>query len=171
MFDFAEKIELHKVYFSLFPELWESFHCDGIDLDTVTWSETKFLSDDGTSLNEGMDNLPNNKGGIYIFCAKCGILPGTSNYLMYIGRAKVTGTHSLKVRCRKYFSEYQNEDGRPKIRRLVKQWGKYLYLKYIELDNNELIERLEASLINSILPPFNDVIPEKRTRDAVKMFI
>lgn len=170
MLDFAEKVKLHNVNFNLVPELWESFCCEGIDLDSIAWSETKFLSDDGNALNEGMRNLPDNMGGIYLFYVKCNVLAGISNYLMYIGKANITEQNSLRVRCRKYFYEYSDEDGRPKIKRLVKQWGNYLYLKYIGLDDNYLIDRLETSLINCILPPFNDFIPEKRIRDAVKAF-
>jgi hypothetical protein len=170
VFDLAAQIELHRVDFRLFPELWDKFCCDGIDLNTVMWKEIKFLSNDGTTLNDEMSSLPSDKGGIYIFYAKCNVLPGISNYLMYIGRAKITENHSLKVRCRKYFYEYTDDNGRPKIRRLVNQWGRYLFIKYIELDDNNLIDKLEAGLINSILPPFNDTIPEKKIRDAVKAF-
>jgi hypothetical protein len=50
VFDFAAQIELHKVDFKLFPELWDKFCCDGIDLNTVKWRETKFLSYDCTAL-------------------------------------------------------------------------------------------------------------------------
>jgi excinuclease UvrABC nuclease subunit len=89
---------------------------------------------------------------------------------MYIGKADITERNSLRVRCKKYFGEYKSKEGRPKIQRLVKYWGKYLHLKYIELDDNNLIKRLEINLINSILPPFNDYIPDKKTRDAKKAF-
>jgi len=119
MYDFAEKIKLHEVEFELVPELWERFRCDGIDLNCITWNETKFLSDDGRTLNEGMNLLPNDKGGIYIFYVKCGILPNISNYLMYIGKADITERNSLRVRCKKYFGEYKSKEGRPKIQRLV----------------------------------------------------
>lgn len=168
--DFACRMHNHQVSFHLFPELWEEFSCVGIDLGTIGWMETKFLSDDGSKLNDGMSNLPNDKGGIYIFYTKCNVLPGISNYLMYIGRARITDSHSLRVRCRKYFGEYTRDDGRPKIQRMIGQWGKYLYLKYIALEDNDLITRLEASLIKSIVPPFNDEIPDKKIKEAVKAF-
>jgi hypothetical protein len=40
----------------------------------------------------------------------------------------------------------------------------------VELEDNELIQYLEAELINSILPPFNDKIPAKKQRQAVDAF-
>lgn len=168
--DFAYRMHNHQVSFHIFPELWEEFLCEGIDLGSISWMETKFLSEDGAELNDGMSNLPNDKGGIYVFYTKCNVLPGISNYLMYIGRARVTDDHNLRVRCRKYFGEYSRENGRPKIQRMIGQWGKHLYLKYIALDDNDLITRLEASLIKSIVPPFNDDIPDKKIKAAVKAF-
>lgn len=168
--DFACRMHNHEVEFHLFPELWDAFLCEGIDLSSITWTETKFLSDDGKALNEGMSNIPNDKGGIYLFYAKCNVLPGISNYLMYIGRAKVTNSHNLRVRCRRYFGEYNRDNGRPKIQRMIGQWGKYLYLKYFAIEDNDLITRLEASLIKSIVPPFNDEIPDKRVKAAVSAF-
>lgn len=172
MLDFAlaTQIKMHEVPFNLVPELWDKFSCDGIDLSTIKWKETKFLTEDGKSLNTGMKSLPNDKGGIYLFYVKCDILPEVSNYLMYIGRARITENHSLRVRCRKYFYEYSHNNERPKIQRLVEQWGKNLYLKYIELEDNDLITRLEKCLISSILPPSNDDFVDKKVNAAKKAF-
>jgi hypothetical protein len=97
-------------------------------------------------------------------------LQGITEYLAYIGRAKFTDNHNLRVRCKRYYSQYLNEKERPKITRLVRYFKNVLYLKYAKVDGNELIEQLEAELINSILPPFNDQIPEIRIRQAIDAF-
>lgn len=40
----------------------------------------------------------------------------------------------------------------------------------IALSDNQIIDKVEEELINKILPPFNDEIPDKNIRDAVKAF-
>ena len=36
---------------------------------------------------------------------------------------------------------------------------------------NDVIEKVEAELINSILPPFNSAIPNKEIRNVVNAFV
>jgi hypothetical protein len=168
--DLGRTIHDHEVKFRLYPELWENFEFDEFDLTTVTWHECKFLNSDGNGLSIEMSNLPNDKGGIYFFVARSAVLPEICNYLMYIGRSKCTKAQSLKRRCRNYFTEYNSEECRPRIYRLIKLWGEYLYLRYIELEDNRIIDELEAALINSLLPPFNFVVPNKKIRAAIRAF-
>lgn len=59
---------------------------------------------------------------------------------------------------------------RPKIKRMIDSWGPYLYIRYLPLDDNSIIEALEKELINKILPPFNDFIPDVDIRNAIKAF-
>lgn len=169
-FDLADSLNRTRILFTLSPDLWRAFSFNNIDLNAVSWSECKFLNDDGTGLNDEMNSLPKNIGGIYLFCVKSNVIPGISDYLMYIGKAETTNRNSLNVRCKKYYQEYRRIDRRAKIGRLIDVWGEYLYLKYIELDDNEMIVRLEKALINALLPPINDYIPDKRIRQAKKAF-
>lgn len=169
-FDFADSLHRTEISFTLSPDLWRQFSFNDIDFNTVSWLECKFLNADGTGLNNEMNSLPKTRGGIYLFYVKAGIIPGISDYLMYIGKAETTNRNSLSVRCKKYYREYTHKDCRPKINRLISIWGEYLYLKYIPLDDNELIVRLEKALINSLLPPCNDYIPDKKIRQAKKAF-
>ena len=53
---------------------------------------------------------------------------------------------------------------------MLKGWGEYLYIRYLPLTDDLELEKIEAELINKILPPFNDKIPDKKIRDAVKAF-
>ena len=43
-----------------------------------------------------------------------------------------------------------------------------MYCSYIELDDNELIMQIETELINKLILPFNDKIPDKKIGFAVK---
>ena len=84
---------------------------------------------------------------------------------MYIGRAKKTEKQNLRKRCKEYYSEE-----RPKIGRLLRSCWKYIYIKYLPLEDNVLIDRVEAELINTILPPCNDKIPNKVIQNTIKAF-
>jgi hypothetical protein len=164
------QIKIHTFPFKLYPKNWEDFKIDKEFINALHWNEVKFLNDQGNDFSNEIKNLPNNRGGIYIFIIKSEVLPSISEYLAYIGRALYTDTHSLRVRCRRYLTEYLNEKERPKITTLMKLFGNRLYLKYTIIEKNELIVELEAELINSLLPPFNDQVPDIITRQAVNAF-
>jgi len=170
-FILGQEINNHNVSFKICPTLWFDFNLKKKILPAMQdWKEIKFLDDSGIDFNTDINKLPNNHGGIYVFIIKSDIFPGISEYLSYIGRAKLTKTHNLRVRLRSYLTSFNNENERPQISRLIKQFGPHLYLRYIELDNNDIIDYLEAELIKSLLPPFNDEIPDKKIRDAIKAF-
>jgi hypothetical protein len=152
-----------KMHFMLNPTLWESFDSSILRIISIpqNWSEVKLLSSDGEK-NPQLSTLPNDKGGIYLFLVKSNILPESCLYLMYVGRAHA----SLRERC----SRYPTEKRRPKIKRMIEQWGPYLYIRYLPLEDIETIDSAERELINKILPPCNDEIPDKKIRNAIKAF-
>lgn len=160
-------IAVSKLDFILNVDFWSDFDRDLLNLHEQDWKEVKFLNDTGEEMSPEMNDLPSDQGGIYFFYIKSNVIPGNA-YLVYIGRAFCTDSQNIKKRCRSYFQKYLKE--RPKIRRMIRTWGKHLHLKYICLNDNELIGKLEAELINTILPPLNDSIPDKIIRDAVKAF-
>jgi len=169
-FELGKTIKCHKIEFNICPDLWIDASFILSKLKDKEFKEIKFLNKSGTKLNNQVESLPLN-GGLYFFIVKATSLPDTASYLLYIGRAKKTTTHNLKIRCKKYFTNYKNEKERPKISQMIHGYGKFLYLKYIDLgDNNDLISELEEKLINNLIPPFNDFIPDKSIRDAVKAF-
>lgn len=161
--NFAES----KLHFMLNVVLWDSFDSDILKMVSPpnTWNEVKLLDSNGHK-NSQMNTIPNNTGGIYLFLAKTHILPESHMYLMYVGRAHCTATQNLRKRC----CRYPTEEKRPKIQRMVQQWGQYLYVKYLPLRDNRKIDTIEAELINKILPPFNDEIPDQNISAAVKAF-
>ena len=165
--DIVSSLKSSKIHFIINPLFWETFDEAIRDElhNTSVWEETKFLAEDG-DINPGMNTLPNDSGGIYLFVAKPDIIPNTHSYLMYVGRARCTGSQNLRKRCQ----EYLKEQSRPKVKRMSEGWGQYLYIRYLPLTDNTLIDLIEAEIINKILPPFNDAIPNKQVRDAVKAF-
>jgi hypothetical protein len=169
-FELGEGISLRTVEFSLWGVMWKRYDLSAIDLTLSKWTTIKYLNSDATDYGDEIDLLPNDKGGLYLFSINCPVIPGSTELPAYIGRAKITDGQNLRKRCREYFSKFSREDERPKITRLFKYWSNELYLSFLPLDDNELIVDFEAKLINSLLLPFNDEIPEKEIRDAVKAF-
>lgn len=165
--DIIKNIAKSNLHFMLNTALWSSFDSDILSIVSVTqsWSEVKLFEHDG-SRNPQLSTIPNDKGGIYLFLAKPNILPESHLYLMYVGRAHISATQNLRKRC----MQYSTENKRPKIKRMIEQWGNYLYIRYLPLDDNSKIDDVEAELINKILPPFNDVIPDQKISAAVKAF-
>lgn len=163
--DIFQSICTSKIPFTINPVLWDSFSERVRLIVNNDWKEIKFL-DGVDKINPMITSLPDNMGGIYLFIAKPDFIPNTHMYLMYIGRARLTSNQNLRKRCREYIN-----DNRPKVTRMISNWGKYLYIKYLPLDiDNNLIDEVEAELINKILPPFNSMIPDQKIQKAVNAF-
>jgi len=165
-FDLDED-EINRIFtrdFLINPILWTDSAEINRHININDMNEVKYVRDDLTSYDSDLNSLPTT-GGLYFFFIKPPILFGKIQYLVYIGRARGTDNQNLKKRCREYFYDFRNvnkDDSRTrKVRRMIKRWGKYLYLQYIEIGNNSLIDSLESLLINNIRPPFNSSIPEK----------
>ena len=163
--DVCNSISNSKIHFILNPYLWNECNQEIIDSIHTDWDEVKFLDDGNSTLHASMKFLPNDKGGIYIFIVKPNLIPDSHLYIFYVGRSLKTENQNLRKRCSEYF-----KDNRPKILRMIENWGKYLYIRYLPLDDNQFISDLEKILINAILPPCNDEIPDKEIRAAVKAF-
>lgn len=93
-----------------------------------------------------------------------------TDFPAYIGRAKLTDAQNIRKRCREYFTKWYRNDERPKITRMIKYWGSDLYLSFIEISENDIIDDYESKLINSLLLPFNTKIPDKETQQAINAF-
>jgi hypothetical protein len=166
--DLIGNIAESNIRFVLNTTLWDNFDLDVLNIvsSPESWSEVKLLDSNGKR-NPNLRTIPNDKGGIYLLLTKSNILPESHLYLMYIGRAHISKTQNLRKRC----LQYPCERKRPKIKRMVDQWGQYLYIRYLPLDDNGTIDTVESELINKILPPFNDKIPDQKIGAAVKAFI
>lgn len=122
--------------------------------------EIKYLKANSTDVSDEIKQLPRDKGGIYIFYIKGGCLPFLENYILYVGRCKLTNHQNIRKRAKEYLRDYV-KNTRPQISKMFRLWGNLLYYRcYLEIDNNK-IDRHEAELIKAIVPPFNEDIPTK----------
>jgi len=170
-FDLGEHLALRKLEYKVSPKLWERFIIpSGVDISFAHWTTIKYLDDNGAAFNVDIEKVPNNTGGLYLFYTKCSILEGITEFPFYIGRAQYTEGQNLRKRVREYFNQYKREVDRPKITRMFKYWSKDLYLAFLPLSTNTDIKDFEKKLINSLLLPMNDEIPDKEIRDAIKAF-
>lgn len=170
----ATDLPNHTIKFTLSPTLWENADEINRFFSPLNIANIKFFSDDGLSINDAIDMLPTNTGGIYFFILKNDVLPDLSSYIMYIGRAHLTRNQNLRKRCREYFTKYyKNHTERPHIYNMLNRWTRHLYLYFIELTDNDIIDEIEAKLINNIVPPFNHDIPSttiRQVRTATQAF-
>lgn len=157
-YDMCCSMKTHKVEFILNPnEVWNTFDSEMKKLvQSDKWQEIKFLDENEAKINPLISNVPNNSGGIYIFFLRGNIIPNLHEYIMYVGRVKYTNSQNLRKRLREYI-----KDTRPKIMFMRKTWGKYLYIKYLPLTDNNDIVKLEEELIRVIIPPYNEEITPK----------
>lgn len=169
-FDLGEEIDKRKLEYRVFNELWKRYLFPDVDISFKNWITLKYLNDTGNDFNTDIETIPNDKGGLYLFFAKCPIINGLSDYPFYIGRAQLTENQNLRKRVKEYFSRFSKNDERPKITRMFKYWSEDLYLAYFVLDDNNDVVDFEKKLINSLLFPMNDQVPDREIRQAIKAF-
>ena len=126
-------------------------------LNMDNWSpEIKFLNATNDDVSDEINNIPNTTGGVYMFYIKGVALPPVENYIVYIGRCQYTANQNIRKRAK----EYLNPD-RELIKKLLHNWKEHLFYRYYPDTNNNRIKENEAMLIRTIVPPFNEDIPNR----------
>lgn len=154
--DMCRAVKVNKISFVLNPQdCWHAFDekFDSI-VNSQDWQEMKFLNESADAINEKISEVPNNKGGVYIFFLRPDIVPVVHKYILYVGRVQCTEYQNLRKRFREYLT-----DTRVYIELMRETWGKDLYIRYLPLTDNELIKSLEKELIRVIIPPYNSEYP------------
>jgi len=169
-FERGENLKLKAITYRLDPYLWSKYAISSIDLSKANWKTIKYLNDNGDGFGPEIGTLPNDQGGIYLFSIYCPVILGYTEFPAYIGRAQSTQNQNLRKRCREYLTKFSRNDERPLITKMIKYWGKYLYLSYFVIEQNVDTIDCEKNLINSLLLPFNDEIPDIEIRQAIKAF-
>lgn len=169
-FELGESLNNKTIKYFLHGPLWDRFNFDRLNLDFTQWQKIKYLNINGDDLNIAIDTVPNNCGGLYLFYVKCDIISGITEYPFYIGRAQLTEHQNLRKRVKEYFQHFSKNDERPKITRMFRYWAKDLQLAYLVLNDNADIIELEKQLINFLLFPMNDEIPDQEIKQAIKAF-
>ena len=169
--DLVTHLSCEKTHIRMVPFLWKSIKEDVLQLvqKDAQWKTFRYLNDDGTLNQIGINSIDRKKGGIYTYYISPEIIPEQQRVLMYIGRAHITNEENLRDRVRSYYRYYRIDDTkRPMIHRLFANWGLYLFCSFIELDDNNIIDSVEAELINKLLPPCNSRITDVTISIAVK---
>lgn len=169
-FELGEQLNNRKVNYILHKEMWNKFNYPEVELDFFNWRKLKYLNDDSSDFNPEVNNVPDNSGGLYLFYIKCHILTGITEYPLYIGRAQLTEGQNLRKRIKEYFQKYSKNNERPKIFKMFQYWSNELFLAYYPLTDNENIINIERDIINALILPMNDLIPDKQIREAIKAF-
>lgn len=146
------------------PERWKEASIETKKaINSLSWSGyIKYMGDDG-KVSTKLDELPSDKGGLYLFFIQGPTLPSAEMYLAYVGRALCTESENIRKRVKRYLWESTSKGGRPKIKRLFRHWKDFLYIRYCSTRDNTLIKTGESTLIRAILPPFNSELPDKIT--------
>lgn len=169
-FELGEKLNNQTVKYILHKPLWDKFNFSAYNLQFHNWQKIKYLNDEGDDFDIAIDTVPNTHGGLYMFYVKCDILSGISEFPFYIGRAQYTDNQNLRKRVKEYFQHFYRNNERPKITRMFKYWAKELHLAYFVINDNTNIVDLEKQLINALLLPMNDEIPDQEIKQAIKAF-
>lgn len=157
--------------FILCPDLWERFNTNGITVDYTKWDHVKMMDDTG-NLSDETRSIPTSCGGIYVYVVIPPVIEGVGAYIMYVGKATKTRSENLRARVRSYKSNFDDPITRPKLYRLFKQVGKYVYVYYLPMDSTAKdITEMEDRLIATYgLPPCNVDIQIQTVKAAVKAF-
>lgn len=169
-FQLGEQIKLRTVEYKLHSDLWNKFNFPNLDLKFENWVKIKYLNANADALEAEIENIPNDKGGLYMFYIKCEIISGITEYPLYVGRAQFTPHQNLRKRVKEYFQKFNKNNERPKITTMFNYWASELHLAYIALEENDDIKDLEKEFINSLLLPMNTEIPDIEIRQAVNAF-
>jgi len=115
---------------------------------------------------ENRSKTPTTKGGVYGFvCRPSFDGPPETAYLLYIGKTK-----RFRTRYSRYLSDQASPlKARPHIYRMLNKWGDDLWYYFAPINDVDLIDEIERSLMNSCLPPFN-VDLKGRHNTAVRLW-
>lgn len=169
-FELGEKLNNQSVYYYLHRPLWDRFDFKNCDISFSNWSSIKYLNGTVDDFDPLINTIPNDCGGLYLFYIKCGVINEMTVFPFYIGRAQFTDGQNLRKRVKEYYQKYFRNNERPKITRMFKYWSADLYLAYLPINNNIEIIDLEKQLINYLLLPMNDEIPDQEIKQAIKAF-
>jgi hypothetical protein len=83
-------------------------------------------------------------------------------YILYIGITGDDSEANLYKRYAQYLLNLKNEDGRPAVFNMLKNWNGDLFFNFVPLADKKInLGKLETDLLNALIPPVN-----KRDMDA-----
>jgi len=167
--DVKQDLHLMTWPFCLSTELWEKYSSYNHMADLSKLKKIKYF-DDNSQLSEQVLSIPKDKGGIYIYIIENSVIPITGSYIMYIGRARKTENESLYHRAKSHFNQYKRHEENERLERVFDNWKRYVYLLYLPIDGNEIIDQVENELILALAPPCNKDYPAPQIRRKLSAF-
>ena len=168
--DVVQEMQLMTWTFCLSTELWEKYSERKSSVNLVELKKIKYFSDTGTELSEEVKQLPNDKGGIYLYVIENCVIPNSGSYIMYVGRARCTQNENLRNRAKSHFKQHVRHEENERLERLFDKWKPYIYLLYLPIDGNDEIDLVEDELIIALTPPCNKEYPSPKIRKKLSAF-
>lgn len=138
------KGDSHEFFLNL--DRWRKF----ASLHTLVWSKQKFTSGSKAKIPE--------ERGLYVFTVELspGFLP-PHGYIMYAGiTGDTSDNRNLRIRFCDYLRQLKNEDGRPAVFYMLKNWSKDLFFNFVSLPDKTVdLALLEQELLKAVIPPIN----------------
>ena len=145
LINFTKKYKggLHE--FFLDAESWKTFKTR----HKLSWQKERFA--------EAHHSVIPKERGIYAFTFE--LTPNQlplHGYILYIGITGDTSAANLYKRYAQYLRHLKNEDGRPAIFYMLKNWADDLFFNFVTLPKTSVsLETLERQLLTAIIPPVN----------------
>lgn len=143
--DFTKKYKgnLHEFYLDFAS--WRKFK----SRYNLNWRKVKFGD---ISRNE----VPTVRG-LYIFTLEASDLKlPVHGYILYVGITGDQGNANLRKRFGQYLLDLKNENGRPAVYYMLRNWPDELFFNFVELPNMSVnLAKIERDLINALIPPIN----------------
>ena len=150
--------EFHVKRMVLSPYQWAACQL-ALDLD---WEAVKFTP-------RNMRRVPKTRG-VYTFLVQPGIANHPScSYLLYLGE---TQDQDFRKRYQQYLREKRNSDksARPHVADMLQKWDGFLWFCYARIDQDNIIEDIENTLLTAYLPPTNKDFPANVSRALRRLF-
>lgn len=154
--DFTKKYkgDLHEFFLDM--KSWKRFKTKA-DLD---WRKTRFGE-------VGRAAVPHERG-IYAFTLE--LAPAKlpqHGYILYVGITGDDSEANLHKRYNQYLLNLKNEDGRPGVFYMMKNWKDDLFFNFVAIPNKAVdLAVIEKAFINSVMPPVNKQDLEASIRAA-----
>lgn len=137
------KGELHEFFLDM--NRWKKFKTR----HKLNWQKLRFGQANHSS-------IPTQRG-IYAFTVELSPtkLPG-HGYIMYVGITGDESNANLYKRYAQYLRALKNEDGRPAVLYMMKNWRDHLFFNFVPLPDTSIdLHTIETAFINSVIPPVN----------------
>ena len=137
------KVALHEFFLDL--NRWRKFKTR----HKLDWQKKPFIE-------ASKPDIPEERG-IYVFTAE---LPNAKlpshGYILYMGITGDTSEATLNKRFNQYLLNLKNEDGRPAVYFMLKNWERHLQFNFVPLSNKSIsLARIERAFLGALIPPVN----------------